>query len=353
MQLKYVVNGIGIYVEYSNKKWNTSIDEELQRQLDGFQLELDETKIKQKLIFKDYFHLDLESLKGGCIAPESSIYKERLFVDLERKTAFDLEKDRMTFWVHKASWLSLPFILQFLFKQRNLTFVHAAGITIENKGILLPAFGGIGKTAFMSEAVKDERVKMLGDDLVLLDDRGYLHPYLRPFCLYSYHRTLFPEYFKNNKVKYRNPTLWNRGIRELKSILNIPYHSVLEAKTVAPYHLFAPSKLAVEKVPINKIYLLKRYKGLKNIGCDRTEEIDKITNFCTSVVFHEWYTLAKMTFNLLAQKEESIAAYYEFFEKNIRKCLAKSNEMYLVTIPEGMGVSEVAKELTKIVLSQT
>lgn len=352
MQLKYMVNGVAIYVEYSNKKWNSSIEKKLKRQMDGFQLELDETKIKQRLIFKDYSHLDLESLKGGCIAPESSIYKEELFVDLDLKAAFKVEKDKMTFWVHKGSWLSLPFILQFLFKQRNLIFVHGAGITIENRGILLPAFAGIGKTPFIAEAVKDERVKILGDDLILLDAEGYLHPYRRPFCLQPYHKALFSEYFKNNKVKYKKPTLWNKGIRKIKNIFNIPDRSVIGAKTVALHLLFDKNKLVEEKVPIDKIYLLRTYKGLDSIQYSQTEDINKVINFCVNVLFHEWECLAKMTFNLLSQREESISAYYEFFEKNIRKCITKSKEIYLVDIPEGMGAQEVARELAKIILSK-
>jgi hypothetical protein len=352
VQLKYLVNGIGIYIEYDTKRWNKSIEEKLQIQLDGFQADLDESEIKQKLIFKNYSLLDIESLKGGYIVPESSIYKDGLFVELELKIAFKVEKDTMTFWVHENSWLSCPFILQLLFKQRNLTFVHGAGIAIENKGVLLPAFGGIGKTAFISEAVKDERVKILGDDLILLDDRGYLHPYLRPFCLYSYHRPLFPEYFKKNNVKYKKPTLWNRGIRKLKNTLNIPEYSVIGYKTVAPYHLFDKSKLAEESVPIDTIYLLRKSIGLENIRCSRTEGIDKIVNFCTGVIFHEWYELAKMSFNLLAQKEESVSEYYKFTEDIVRKCISKANDIYIVDIPDNMGAIEVAKELSRIVLNK-
>lgn len=350
MQLKYIVNGVGIYIKYDNERWNDSIEEKLQRQLDGFHAGLDESKVKQKLIFKNYSLLDIKSLKGGYIVPESSIYKDGLFVELELKIAFKVEKDNMIFWVHEKSWLSLPFILQFLFKQCNLIFVHGAGITVDNRGIFLPAFGGIGKTAFISEAVKNVRVKILGDDLILLDDKGYLYPYLRPFCLYSYHKTRFPEYFKNNKVKYKNPTLWNWGIRRLKDIFNIPDHSVIGYKTVAPHHLFDGSKLAEEGVPIDKIYLLRRCTGIENIRCIRTEEIDKIVNFCTGVIFHEWYSLAKMSFNLLTQKEESVSEYYEFFEDNIRKCISKANEIYIVDIPDNMGVDEVAIKLKELIL---
>ena len=351
MQLRYMVNGVGIYIEYDNKRWDKSIEKKLQIQLDGFQADLDDKReIKQKLIFKNYSLLDIESLKGGHVVPESSIHKDGLFVELKSKIAFKIEKDAMTFWVHEKSGLSLPYILQFLFKQRNLTFVHGAGIMVDSKGILLPAFGGIGKTAFISEAVKDDRVEVLGDDLILLDAEGYLHPYLRPFCLYSYHKTLFPEYFKKNKVKYKKPTLWNLGIRKSKEILNIPDNVFCSYKTVAPYHLFNKSKLADKNVPLDKIYLLRRCKGLENLRCSKTEEVDKVVNFCSGVMAHEWHSFAKTTFNLLAQKEESVSRYYKFVEDNIRKCISKANSMYIVDIPENMGVDEVAIKLKELIL---
>lgn len=349
-----MVNGIGIYIEYDNndKKWNKSIEEKLQRQLDGFQIEIDESKVKQKLIFKNYSLLDINSLRGGAVVPGSSIYKNGLFVELELKVAFKANKDNMIFWAHKDSWLSLPFILQFLLKQRNLTFVHAAGVTIENKGILLLGFGGIGKTALIPEVAKDERIKILGDDFVLLENKGYLHPYHRPFCLYPYHRNLFPEYFKKHKVRYKELTLWNRGIRKLKSILKLPDNNTYGYKTVAPSQLFDKNKIVDKRVPIDRVYLLRRYKGLKNIKCSKIYEIDRVVNFCTGVMFHDWYSLAKMTFNRLAQREESVSEYYKFFEDNIRKCISRATNIYVVDIPENMGAIEVAKELSSIILKK-
>lgn len=32
MQLRYIVNNIGIYIEYTDKKWNDSVEKELRNQ---------------------------------------------------------------------------------------------------------------------------------------------------------------------------------------------------------------------------------------------------------------------------------------------------------------------------------
>ena len=353
MKLKYIVNGIGIYIEYANKRWDKSVEEKMRRQLDGFQMGIDESKVKQKLIFKNYSLLDIESLKDGFVVPESSIYKDGLFVELELKIAFRIDKDNMVFWIHKDAWLSMPFILQFLFKQRNLTFVHGAGISVDDKGILLVSFGGVGKTAFISEAAKDRRVKILGDDLILVDDKGYLYPYLRPFCLYPYHEGLFPEYFKKNRVRYKKLNMTNRIIRKIKASLNIVNSNVYGYKTVAPYQLFEKTKIAEGGVPIDRVYLLRRRKGLEDLKCKRIKKTDKVVNFCVGVISHEWYSLAKMTFNLLVQKEESVSEYYKFFEDNIKKCISKTKSMYIIDIPDNMGAIDVGKEISKIVLEES
>jgi hypothetical protein len=71
-------------------------------------------------------------------------------VPLNWKIAFKIEKDR----VHEEPWLSIPFILQFLFEQRNVTFVHGAGIRTDifynaRRMFEKELFGEIGGVCYM------------------------------------------------------------------------------------------------------------------------------------------------------------------------------------------------------------
>jgi len=350
MQLKYFINGIGIYIEYSNRKWNKLLEKKLKRQLDGFQKKINKDRIKQKLIFKNFSLLDERYFKGGSIVPENSIYKDGLFVELNLRLAFKMNGNDLIFWVHERSQLSIPFILHFLFKLRNIVFVHGAGISINNKGILLPAFGGIGKTSFISEIVKNESVKILGDDLILLDNKGYLHPYPRPFCLYSYHRKLFPKFFRKNKVIYKKPNLWNLGIIKIRSILNLPNYDVCYYKLAPLYKLFNKDKIMNKKVQLDEVYILKRYYGIKKIIVDKIDNIDEVVNFCVGVIFYEWHSFAKIVFSLIAQKEVSASSYYKFFRNIIGGCLNKAKNMYSMKIPYNISADNVAKEVSRIVL---
>jgi hypothetical protein len=68
----------------------------------------------------------------------------------------------------------------------GMLFMHAGGVTKDGKGILLPAYGGTGKTT-LSMALLDQGHKLLGDDLLLVDvDKQIVYPYPRPLHIFTY-----------------------------------------------------------------------------------------------------------------------------------------------------------------------
>lgn len=70
--------------------------------------------------------------------------------------------------------------------ENNVLFMHAAGVAKNNKGYLMPAHGGTGKTTTCI-ALLNQGFQLLGDDLLLVDnDEGYVFPYPRPLHLFTY-----------------------------------------------------------------------------------------------------------------------------------------------------------------------
>lgn len=389
MQLQYIINRVGIYVEESdNAAWNASVASRLQRELDISLGKVGEKEVKQKLLIKPYSLLSDDSIRQGFVTPEHSVYDNGLLTEFSLRVAFKVEKDCLTLWVDKDHWPDFQYILQMLFAQRNMVFVHAAGIAINNKGVVLPTFCGTGKTSFVSEAAKIEGVRVLGDDFVLLDDNGNLYPFPRPFGLRAYHKTFFPEYFRENKVKYtvelnlwervmrrlkhivqnlpgtffpeyfpRNKvtyragtSLWQRSLERLQNLLHIPT-DIYESKMVSPSLLFDKGKIADKEVPLERVYIVRWYRGIKDIRCTETQDMEGMVNFCTAVLFHETYESLRMNFNLLAIKEESPSAYYKFFEDVIRAGLSRSSHNYLVDVPEGMPATKFAKEMIDLIIA--
>lgn len=81
----------------------------------------------------------------------------------------------------------------------QLGFVHGAGLERNGQVILFPSWGGVGKTALAAGFINEYDWKLLGDDLVLVDDAGLCLPYPKPMVLYPYHRSVFPEVFSSGK----------------------------------------------------------------------------------------------------------------------------------------------------------
>lgn len=70
--------------------------------------------------------------------------------------------------------------------ERNILFMHAAGVSTAEDGYLFPAYGGTGKTT-LSVALLNHGYKLLGDDLLFVDIAGQrVHSYARPLHLFTY-----------------------------------------------------------------------------------------------------------------------------------------------------------------------
>lgn len=68
-------------------------------------------------------------------------------------------------------------------ERRGLTRVHGVGIESEGRGALLLAPSGGGKSTIARALRRHTRVRVLGDDLVLLDARGRMLPFPTPLGL--------------------------------------------------------------------------------------------------------------------------------------------------------------------------
>lgn len=70
--------------------------------------------------------------------------------------------------------------------ERNILFMHAAGVATAEDGYLFPAYGGTGKTT-LSIALLAHGYKLLGDDLLFVDvSNRRVHAYPRPLHLFTY-----------------------------------------------------------------------------------------------------------------------------------------------------------------------
>jgi len=137
--------------------------------------------------------------------------------------------------------------------EKNILFMHSAGVTDGKNGYIFPAYGGTGKTT-LTLGLMGEGLNVLGDDLLIVEpDKGIVHPYLRPLHIFTYNvKTL-----RGAKIPLKYKT-----IVKLKDLLRM----VLEATTRQEFLIstrihaetlytnFTPGK----SVPYRKICFLKK-----------------------------------------------------------------------------------------------
>jgi len=357
----FKVGDIGVLLDTSGDRfWRTYLEHQLNTQLDGFQCNRNVAiSSNYQLRIRDYSLLPVGD-NISLIVPRYCMFFDNIYVDLQMGVALREMKNRVDYWCSPTTFFSAPFLLQFLLLQQGKTFTHSAAISVDGIGILLPAYGGIGKTAFISQAANNKRVKVIGDDLAILTKDGMLEPYLRPFCLYKYHKALFPDFFSNHHIYHNKYIAW--GWRACRSAANMIFSRFEMSScripknvattgyvSVSPTRLFHDSSLEKSSVQIGKIYLLQRSKGLTDL---KMEPIDKnyLTSFLLNGFYHEFHKYSRFLCSWLSNVGVSLSEYFCSVEKPIKSVIEKSTEVKKITIPEKMPIAETGERLLDFIL---
>jgi hypothetical protein len=342
------------YINDENKNWSAIIKKNIKETFDGFEIYNGIRPVECKLIIREMVELDKRN--DAVVVPECSYYYPEGIIRSEYvNIAYKVDDKTVTMWTAKETWYA-PYLLEVLFQQQGITFIHGASVAVDNTdGKLLVAFGGIGKTCFIANAAKKEGVNILGDDLILVSEDGMLYSYPRPFCLYEYHIPLFPQYFSRNKVRYVNigeKQYVKKIIRRLKYELHINDKNVYHYITVSPVHLFEIGKIQIEPVPIKDIYILRRNQKCREVASMSIKEPQKAVNFAMNVIMHEWDIGLKVILNRHAQNFKSFEEYLQPRQEILTKAFSRAKSISCVDIPEKMNATDVSVELNRLILEE-
>lgn len=169
----------------------------------------------------------------------------------------------------------LPFVnpvIQTLLLRQKLCFVHAASIAIEGHGILLPGWGGTGKTSAIVSLLKEvPGASFLGDDYTIVACDGRLLSFPKAFFIYPYHRDIFPHIF-HGRHKPLVPQFLSRVLERIRTVVRpaIMAFPWLEniARRITPEHMQVPARIALpdaafsDNVFLHSILFVERYSGV-------------------------------------------------------------------------------------------
>lgn len=245
-------------------------------------------------------------------------------------------------------WLVIAVQLSLL--ATNHTWIHGAALEKDGKVLLLPSWGGVGKTATVCQYVRKYGWKLLGDDLIIVGESS-VYPFLKPFVIYPYHKDLFPELFNSGeKHIVKNLAISNlmskmipgvkRVLRAFPRVLAYLRKHNPQSMRVLPHKLFSADKLS-EGGKLEQVIWLERV----------TANETSFSQIAKEEILSKMITVSSV--ELFASKLESVfhmcgcgvVRYDEVFGKmhDIVANVTNNIPCYLLEIPTEVSITQIGE----------
>jgi len=216
--------------------------------------------------------------------------------------------------------------------------------------LLMPSWGGVGKTATVCRFVRDYGWRLLGDDLIIIGE-GRADSFLKPFVIYPYHKELFPEAFEakdNHTVKNLSVSnLMSKMIPTVKRLLR-PFPRMLaylrkhnpQSMRVPPQKLFEAEQLSGGGIPYKTVWLERITEDTLNF---RTAEVSEVVSRAVTVTSNELFAeKLNAVFHLCGC---GVFDYSETFGRmyGILNETFGNTECYILEIPTSVKITEVGQ----------
>jgi hypothetical protein len=314
----------------------------------------------------DVLLCDFEGLKNipvSEVVGSKYSLRDGIYVDHSKRIGIRfVSANRLEYWHDLSYELSIPFLIQLVLLQRGQTFVHSAGVTVNGKACVFPAFGGIGKTLIVSHLLRHPQVKLLGDDLVVLHQDGSATSYARPFCFYEYHRSAFVEIFKSIGLRYLKPNLLWRIFRRIELEMRIRYNFRLprlprytgiagDYILVSPNTIFGADKVETSVARIEKVILVKKNISLQEIRVKKGIDFKEVAQFASSVTMHEWNTYARALMAFGGFSDLTVKDYFRMTYEVTERAFSGAREVYLIELPGKFDMETYFREVENLILN--
>jgi hypothetical protein len=144
-------------------------------------------------------------------------------------------------------------LLDRLMVERGAAMIHAATVSIDGKGIALPAAGGVGKTSTIAKLAKRPGIGFMGDDWAFVTATGELLGFAKPMFIKPHHRPIYPHLFAKTH-KPLVPRSLSRPVGRLTTIVHpvvVQYpRAAAFVRRWSPEHMMIAPKDALPTVPL-------------------------------------------------------------------------------------------------------
>ncbi len=274
--------------------------------------------------------------------------------------AVRIEQKRITLFLDVSGVAINPWI-QLLLVPQGVTMVHAAGLEKDGRALLLPAFGGAGKTLAAGVLVRDYGYKFLGDDIVLVKSDGTILPFPRPLFFYPHHIDVFDRYFGNRAGSVSRQRL-SKAIKRnivrrmplkqlvksfaesfgIEGVLRRAASSHDHLDSAAPAEVFKPEAIGTGS-PVSKIVFLQRHTGHELTISEIKPDLLATRMF--AILMNEWKSEWPQIISAGGYGAINLATHYEQFARVIKSGIRSISPKILMIPTETSPLDYVAKLL--------
>jgi len=265
---------------------------------------------------------------------------------------------RLTVYVMRVLPIPLNLLVQIVLLQKGFSLVHGAGVSYRGKNILLPAFGGVGKTILVSSVISAGG-KVFGDDMLLVGN-GRMMPYLMDLSIYDYHLPILGITDKKIGAAFQGDKFIELIISIIKNVdsrLGRAIQYLLRGLKKNCFSLPAQSIFGQSCQacggPIDVVcFLIRRETDDAEIKLELAEG-DWLAKVCASILAHEWAPTAHEWYvpaSLFGGWEH--LQLFNLSQHVIREALV-GRPCYIATIPVSLPPREYSLKILPLLDSMT
>ncbi len=184
-------------------------------------------------------------------------------------------------------------IVELALLKRGYTFLHGAGLLIEGRRVLFPAYPGTGKTTLVAAFVHGG-ARLFGDDLCVVG-KGEIHAFPQALSVYPHHLPILKYQDSQAERAFRRTAFLDavidklfsggsalaRLMRVLIGVVRVP------AVNVDPVRVFGPDAVAIEG-KLDEVCVLERSGEIDQLTIEDADEVHA-SRQASFILLHEWH----------------------------------------------------------------
>ena len=158
--------------------------------------------------------------------------------------------------------------------QNGAAMVHSATIDYHGHGLVMPAWGGVGKTSTMAKLLRDPGIGFMGDDWAFISREAQLLAYYKPMFIKPHHRPIYPHLFSGS----RKPLIPSRLSHAFAKLATTVHPMITKYPRLAgfsrrwsPEHMLVTARQALpqatftDEVPLTAAVFVERTRGTHEV----------------------------------------------------------------------------------------